>query len=107
MTANSENIKSKPLLVVKSIKSKYSSSHSTYSNPMGESYRYAEEFEKLDRLTGELKWTAIRADLIFDLNSQLRANAEDYACDDSQQKFTQDIIAAWTKVMNADRFNLK
>jgi catalase (peroxidase I) len=81
--------------------------HSTQSNPMGESYRYAEEFEKLDRLTGELKWTATRADLIFDSNSQLRANEEVYACDDSQQKFTQDFIAAWTKVMNADRFDLK
>jgi catalase-peroxidase len=44
--------------------------------------------------------------LIFGSNTQLRANAEVYACDDSQQKFTQDFIAAWTKVMNADRFDL-
>jgi catalase-peroxidase len=66
-----------------------------------------ELFEGRDRLTGELKWTATRADLIFGSNSQLRANAEVYACDDSQQKFTQDFIAAWTKVMNADRFDLK
>jgi catalase-peroxidase len=66
-----------------------------------------ELFEGRERLTGELKWTATRADLIFGSNSQLRANAEVYACDDSQQKFTQDFIAAWTKVMNADRFDLK
>jgi catalase-peroxidase len=66
-----------------------------------------ELFEGRDRLTGELKWTATRADLIFGSNSQLRTNAEVYACDDSQQKFTQDFIAAWTKVMNADRFDLK
>lgn len=66
-----------------------------------------ELFEGRNRLTGELKWTATRADLIFGSNSQLRANAEVYACDDSQQKFTQDFIAAWTKVMNADRFDLK
>jgi catalase-peroxidase len=66
-----------------------------------------ELFEGRDRLSGELKWTATRADLIFGSNSQLRANAEVYACDDSQQKFTQDFIAAWTKVMNADRFDLK
>jgi catalase-peroxidase len=63
-------------------------------------------FEGRDRKTGELKWTATRADLIFGSNSQLRANAEVYACDDSQQKFEQDFIAAWTKVMNADRFDL-
>ena len=65
-----------------------------------------ELFEGRDRLSGELKWTATRADLIFGSNTQLRANAEVYACDDSQQKFTQDFIAAWTKVMNADRFDL-
>ena len=65
-----------------------------------------ELFEGRDRLSGELKWTATRADLIFGSNTQLRANAEVYACDDSQQKFTQDFIAAWTKLMNADRFDL-
>jgi catalase-peroxidase len=65
-----------------------------------------ELFEGRDRLSGELKWTATRADLIFGSNTQLRANAEVYACDDSQQKFTQDFITAWTKVMNADRFDL-
>jgi catalase-peroxidase len=64
-------------------------------------------FEGRDRLSGELKWTATRADLIFGSNTQLRANSEVYACDDSQQKFAQDFIAAWTKVMNADRFDLK
>lgn len=64
-------------------------------------------FEGRDRLSDEIKWTATRADLIFGSNTQLRANAEVYAYDDSQQKFAEDFIAAWTKVMNADRFDLK
>jgi catalase-peroxidase len=63
-------------------------------------------FEGHDRGTGDVKWTATRADLVFGSNSQLRAIAEVYACDDSQQKFVQDFIAAWTKVMNLDRFDL-
>jgi catalase-peroxidase len=63
-------------------------------------------FEGLDRETGELKWTGTRVDLIFGSNSQLRALAEVYAQDDSQQKFVQDFVAAWNKVMNADRFDL-
>ncbi|WP_303721066.1 catalase/peroxidase HPI [Malonomonas rubra] len=63
-------------------------------------------FEGRDRKTGELKWTGTRVDLIFGANSQLRALAEVYACTDSQQKFIQDFVAAWDKVMNLDRFDL-
>ncbi len=64
-------------------------------------------FEGRDRKTGEVKWTATRADLVFGSNSQLRALAEVYAQDDSQKKFVQHFVAAWTKVMNADRFDVK
>jgi catalase-peroxidase len=63
-------------------------------------------FEGHDRATGELKWTATRVDLIFGSNSQLRALAEVYACDDSQEKFVHDFVAAWNKMMNLDRFDL-
>ena len=63
-------------------------------------------FEGRDRKTGELRWTATRVDLIFGSNSQLRAMAEVYACEDSQEKFVQDFVAAWNKVMNLDRFDL-
>jgi catalase-peroxidase len=63
-------------------------------------------FEGRDRATGELKWTGARVDLVFGSNSQLRALAEVYACDGSQKKFVRDFVAAWTKVMNADRFDL-
>ena len=66
----------------------------------------SEAFEGRDRLTGELKWTATRADLIFGSNSELRALAELYACEDAEQKFVHDFVAAWTKVMNLDRFDL-
>jgi len=65
-----------------------------------------EAFEGRDRSTGELKWTATRADLIFGSNSELRALAELYACEDAEQKFVHDFVAAWTKVMNLDRFDL-
>ena len=65
-----------------------------------------EEFEGRDRKTGELKWTASRVDLVFGANSQLRALAEVYGQDDSKQKFVAAFVAAWTKVMNADRFDL-
>ena len=65
-----------------------------------------EVFEGKDRKTGELKWTATRADLIFGSNSELRALAEVYGCGDSQEKFVKDFVAAWTKVMNLDRFDL-
>jgi catalase-peroxidase len=63
-------------------------------------------FEGRDRVTGKLKWTGTRVDLIFGSNSQLRAIAEVYACNDSLNKFIHDFIAAWSKVMNADRFDL-
>lgn len=61
-------------------------------------------FEGLDRKTGERKWTATRADLIFGSNSELRAIAEVYGCNDGQEKFVHDFVAAWNKVMNLDRF---
>lgn len=64
-------------------------------------------FEGRDRKTGELKWTGTRVDLIFGSNSQLRALAEVYGSADAQKKFVQDFVAAWTKVMNLDRFDLK
>jgi catalase-peroxidase len=63
-------------------------------------------FEGRDRKTGEVKWTATRADLIFGSNSELRVLAEVYACDDSKEMFVQDFVAAWSKVMNLDRFDL-
>ena len=63
-------------------------------------------FEGRDRATGELKWSGTRVDLIFGSNSQLRAIAEVYACDDSKDKFLHDFVSAWNKVMNADRFDL-
>jgi len=63
-------------------------------------------FEGRDRTTGELKWTGTRVDLIFGANSQLRAIAEVYGCEDSREKFLQDFVAAWSKVMNLDRFDL-
>lgn len=66
-----------------------------------------DRFEGFDRETGELKWTATRVDLIFGSNSQLRAIAEVYACDDNKEKFIQDFIFAWNKIMNADRFEIK
>ncbi|HZP33118.1 MAG TPA: catalase/peroxidase HPI [Candidatus Acidoferrales bacterium] len=63
-------------------------------------------YEGRDRKTKELKWTATRVDLIFGSHSQLRALAEVYACNDSQEKFVKDFVAAWNKVMNLDRFDL-
>ncbi len=64
-------------------------------------------FEGRDRKTNEVKWIGTRADLIFGSNSQLRALAEVYGCEDSEQKFIDDFILAWTKVMNLDRFDIK
>ena len=64
-------------------------------------------FEGLDRETGEIKWTASRVDLIFGSNSQLRAISEVYASADSKEMFVKDFVAAWTKVMNLDRFDLR
>ena len=65
-----------------------------------------ELFEGRDRATGEVKWTGTRADLIFGSNSELRALAEVYGCSDSDEKFVNDFVAAWDKVMNLDRFDL-
>ena len=64
-------------------------------------------FEGVDRATGEVKWTATRVDLVFGSNSQLRALAEVYASSDAQEKFVKDFVAAWSKVMNLDRFELR
>jgi catalase-peroxidase len=78
---------------------------------MGTSWKPVSEdeelFEGTDRKTGEKKWTGTRADLIFGSNSELRAVAEVYACEDSKEKFVKDFVAAWDKVMNLDRFDLK
>jgi catalase-peroxidase len=77
---------------------------------MNTSWRASSEdkdvFEGRDRATGKLKWTGTRVDLIFGSNSQLRALAEVYACEDSNEKFVNDFVAAWNKVMNLDRFDL-
>ena len=68
--------------------------------PAGQTY------EGRDRKTKAVKWTATRVDLIFGSHSQLRAIAEVYACADAREKFAKDFVKAWTKVMNADRFDL-
>ena len=66
----------------------------------------ADVFEGRDRATDKIKWTGTRFDLVFGSNSQLRAVAEFYGCEDSQQQFVQDFVKAWDKVMNLDRFDL-
>jgi catalase-peroxidase len=66
----------------------------------------AQVYEGRDRATGEFRWGATAVDLVFGSNSQLRAIAEFYGCDDAQEKFVEDFVAAWTKVMNLDRFDL-
>ena len=63
-------------------------------------------YEGYDRATGAVKWTATAADLVFGAHSQLRALAEVYACDDADRKFVHDFVAAWSKVMNLDRYDL-
>jgi catalase-peroxidase len=63
-------------------------------------------FEGRDRKTGKVKWTGTRVDLVFGSNSQLRGLAEVYASTDAKEKFVQDFVAAWDKVMNLDRFDL-
>ena len=77
---------------------------------MGTEWKAASEakdvFEGRDRKTGELKWTGTRVDLVFGSNAQLRALAEVYGSSDAQEKFVRDFVAAWTKVMNLDRFDL-
>jgi catalase-peroxidase len=73
----------------------------TVWEPMGEGH-----YQGFDRKTREPRWTATRVDLIFGSHSQLRAFAEVYAAADAREKFVHDFVAAWTKVMNADRFDL-
>jgi catalase-peroxidase len=77
---------------------------------MGTEWKAASEakdvFAGHDRATGEVRWTGTRVDLVFGSNSQLRALAEVYACDDAREKFVRDFVAAWTKVMKLDRFDL-
>ena len=76
---------------------------------MGTQWRVSESehvYEGHSRETGALKWTATAVDLVFGSNSQLRAIAEVYGADDAQDKFVQDFVAAWHKVMNLDRFDL-
>jgi catalase-peroxidase len=63
-------------------------------------------FEGKDRKSGVVKWTGSSVDLVFGSNSQLRAISEAYACDDAGEAFVRDFVAAWTKVMNLDRFDL-
>jgi catalase-peroxidase len=63
-------------------------------------------YEGRDRTTGEIKWTGTRVDLVFGSNSELRAIAEVYGCNDAKEKFVKDFVAAWSKVMNLDRFDL-
>ncbi|MBD8487124.1 catalase/peroxidase HPI [Echinicola sp. CAU 1574] len=76
----------------------------TVWSPMSEDNK--EVFEGRDAKTGEVKWTGTRADLVFGSNSELRALAEVYGCQDSNEKFVKDFVAAWDKVMNLDRFDL-
>ncbi len=64
-------------------------------------------YEIVDRVTGATKWTGTRADLVVGSNSILRSYAEVYAQDDNKEKFVKDFVAAWVKVMNADRFDVK
>jgi catalase-peroxidase len=71
-------------------------------NPTGKN-----SYEIRDRKNGAVKWTATRVDLVFGSNSVLRSYAEFYAQDDNKEKFAHDFIAAWTKIMNADRFDLE
>jgi catalase-peroxidase len=63
-------------------------------------------YEGRDRVTEKVKWTATRIDLLFGSNSQLRAIAEVYACGDSKEKFVRDFVNVWSKMMNADRFDV-
>jgi catalase-peroxidase len=77
---------------------------------MGTEWKVSETehvYEGRDRGTGEVKWTATAVDLVFGANSQLRGIAEVYGADDGQEKFVRDFVAAWDKVMNLDRFDLR
>ena len=79
----------------------------TVWQPSAQSNGSGAVYDGRDRKTGELKWTATRVDLVFGSNSQLRALAEVYACADAKQKFVNDFAAAWNKVMNLDRYDLR
>jgi len=76
---------------------------------MGTEWKPTQEqvYEGKDRKSGKVKWTGTSVDLLFGSNSQLRAVAEVYACSDSKEKFVRDFVAAWAKVMNLDRFDIK
>jgi catalase-peroxidase len=78
----------------------------TQWQPSAQSNGSGAVYEGRDRKTNEVKWTATRVDLIFGSHSQLRALAEVYACADSKEKFAKDFATAWSKVMNADRFEV-
>jgi catalase-peroxidase len=78
-----------------------------HGHPVGTGRWQTDVFEGRDRQTGELKWTATEVDLVFGSNAELRAVAEVYAFADAEEKFVRDFVAAWTKVMNADRFDLR
>jgi catalase-peroxidase len=78
----------------------------TQWQPSAESNGSGPVYEGRDRKTNQVKWTGTRVDLIFGSHSQLRALAEVYACADSKEKFAKDFVAAWTKVMNLDRYDL-
>jgi catalase-peroxidase len=79
---------------------------STQWQPPTESNGSGTVYEGRDRKTNEVRWTGTRVDLIFGSHSQLRALAEVYACTDSREKFVNDFVAAWTKVMDHDRFDV-
>jgi catalase-peroxidase len=78
----------------------------TQWQPSNASNGSGDVYEGRDRKTKEVKWTGTRVDLIFGSHAQLRAFAEVYGCSDSKEKFVKDFVAAWTKVMNHDRFDL-
>ena len=73
---------------------------------MASAYKWLRRGVRGPRKTNQVKWTDTRVDLIFGSNSQLRAIAEVYACDDAKEMFVKDFAAAWTKVMNLDRYDL-
>ena len=79
---------------------------STQWQPSNQSNGSGDVYEGRDRKTNQVRWTGTRVDLIFGSHSQLRALAEVYASSDSKEKFVKDFVAAWSKVMNADRFEV-
>ena len=79
----------------------------TVWSAVGEDKAHADTFEGRDRRSGEVRWTGTRADLVFGSNSELRALAEVYASNDAKEKFVRDFVAAWDKVMMADRYDVR